>query len=132
MRRLRWLLALGVAGCADADLAAVLSRGTWLDLSYSFDSSTIYWPTARRFHLDRKAHGRTEAGYWYAANDFCAAEHGGTHLDAPLHFAEGRQAAADVPLERLMGPAAVIDVAARAAASADALVSAADRVTACG
>jgi kynurenine formamidase len=114
------LFAVVLAGSMPIDGARLV------DLTHAFDEQTIYWPTARRFHLDRKAHGRTEAGYWYAANDFCAAEHGGTHLDAPLHFAEGRQAAADVPLERLMGPAAVIDVAARAAASADALVSAAD------
>jgi len=97
-----------------------------VDLTHAFDEDTIYWPTARRFHLDRVAHGRTEAGYWYAANDFCAAEHGGTHLDAPLHFAENRWAAADVPLERLMGPAVVVDVALRAAASADVLVSVGD------
>jgi kynurenine formamidase len=53
----------------------------------------------------------TEAGYFYAANDFAAAEHGGTHLDAPIHFAEGRHATDEIPLGRLIAPAVVIDVA---------------------
>jgi bacillithiol system protein YtxJ len=33
---------------------------------------------------------------WYAANEFSAAEDGGTHIDAPLHFAEGRRSAAEM------------------------------------
>jgi len=32
----------------------------------------------------------TEKGYYYTANSFSTAEHRGTHLDAPIHFAEGR------------------------------------------
>ena len=119
------LLALCVAGVALAGPMPI-DETRLVDLTHAFDEHTIYWPTARRFHLDRTAHGRTDAGYWYAANDFCAAEHGGTHLDAPVHFAEGRLGAAEVPLARLMGRAAVVDVTARAAASADALVSVGD------
>jgi kynurenine formamidase len=108
--------------------ALVLEDARLVDLTHAFDERTIYWPTARRFELHRVAHGHTEAGYWYAANDFCAAEHGGTHLDAPLHFAEGRWGTAEVPLERLVGPAVVIDVSSRAAEDADALVAVDDVV----
>jgi kynurenine formamidase len=53
-------------------------------------------------------------------------EHGGTHLDAPLHFAAGQQSVDEVPLERLIAPAVVIDVAAQAAADTDYRLSAAD------
>jgi kynurenine formamidase len=56
------------------------------------------------------AAGPTPAGYYYAANNFFTSEHGGTHLDAPLHFAEGAQAVDQVPLERLVGQAVVVDV----------------------
>src|SRR2546427_12807388 len=82
-----------------------LSGARLLDLTHPFDSRTIYWPTARRFTLEPVAHGMTEGGYWYAANDFCAAEHGGTHLDAPIHFAADRWTADEIPLERLVGAA---------------------------
>src|ERR1043166_8287623 len=60
-----------------------------VDLSYSFGPDTIYWPTAESFSLERVHYGRTPLGYWYAANNICMAEHGGTHMDAPIHFAEG-------------------------------------------
>ena len=50
-----------------------------LDLTYSFNEKTVYWPTARSFELKRVAHGLNDSGKWYAANEFCAAEHGGTH-----------------------------------------------------
>src|SRR5262249_2577931 len=92
-----------------------------VDLTHPFEDATIYWPTARRFHLETVAHGKTPGGWWYEANDFCAAEHGGTHLDAPIHFAERGWTADEIPLDRLRGPAVVIDVSARAAADRDLL-----------
>jgi kynurenine formamidase len=90
-----------------------------VDLTHPFDDTTIYWPTARRFHLEPVAHGKTPGGWWYEANDFCAAEHGGTHLDAPIHFSERGATADAVPVRQLVGPAVVIDVGAAAAANAD-------------
>ena len=87
-----------------------------VDLSHSFDERTLYWPTApSRFELDQVAEGVTEGGWFYAANRFAAPEHGGTHLDAPLHFAAGRAAVDEIPVERLVAPAVVIDVTAEAA-----------------
>lgn len=88
--------------------------GRWVDLTHPFSEETVYWPTARSFQLDTVAWGPTEGGYFYAAFDFAAAEHGGTHLDAPIHFAEGRTTADEIPLERLIGPALVVDVSASA------------------
>jgi kynurenine formamidase len=98
-----------------------------VDLTHSFDDKTIYWPTApSKFELDRLSYGKTEAGFFYAANAFCTPEHGGTHLDAPIHFAEGRRTADQIPVEQLIGPAVVIDVSAKAAADADYRLTAAD------
>lgn len=86
----------------------------WIDLTHDFDEDAIYWPTAERFALDTVSEGMTEGGYYYSAYRFSAAEHGGTHMDAPVHFHEGGMTADEVPLERLMGPAVVVDVSAAA------------------
>jgi kynurenine formamidase len=92
----------------DASLA-FLDESRVIDLSHPFDERTIYWPTARRFSIERVAYGPSEGGYWYAANNYCAAEHGGTHMDSPIHFAEGGWTTEQVPLARCIGPACVID-----------------------
>ncbi len=98
-----------------------------VDLTHAFGPDTIYWPTdTRGFVLEPLFAGRTVDGYYYAANRFSCAEHGGTHLDAPIHFAEGRPAADQIPLERLVGPGVVIDVGDRAAADPDYQASIAD------
>jgi kynurenine formamidase len=117
-------LALAASGCAAAGTprAFPFDAGGYrlVDLTHAFDERTIYWPTSpTTFRLDTLSHGHTEGGWFYAANAFSAPEHGGTHLDAPIHFAEGRHTVDAIPLERLMGPAAVIDVEAEAAADAD-------------
>jgi kynurenine formamidase len=91
-----------------------------VDLTHPFDSETIYWPTATPFRLTTVARGETSGGYWYAANDFVAAEHGGTHLDAPIHFAEHGWSTEEIPLDRLMGPAVVVDISERAGGDPDA------------
>lgn len=101
-------------------------EGEWVDLTYPFDENTIYWPTADKFRLDTVSEGMTEKGYYYSAFEFCAAEHGGTHLDAPVHFAEGKQSMDEIPLDRLIGDAIVIDVSERALTDKDYLVSVTD------
>ncbi len=100
--------------------------GDWIDLTYSFDEQTIYWPTADKFRLDTVAEGVTENGYYYSAFQFCAAEHGGTHLDAPVHFAEGKQSMDQIPIDRLIGPAVVIDISEKALTNKDYLVNVSD------
>jgi kynurenine formamidase len=102
------------------------SRFRWVDLTHDFSSETIYWPTARPFRLDSVFQGTTAGGFWYEANNFAAAEHGGTHLDAPVHFAEGKETTDRVPLQRLIGPAVVIDVSDSTAANPDYQVRRAD------
>lgn len=90
------------------------TAGRWVDLTHAFDSHTIYWPTdTAGFRLEELAYGPTEGGWFYASYAFAAAEHGGTHLDAPIHFAEGRLTADRIPLSGLIGPAVVVDVTDR-------------------
>lgn len=82
-----------------------------VDLTYAYDDDTVFWPTSpTHFELEELAYGVNDRGFFYAANQFCTPEHGGTHLDAPIHFAEGRHTVEAIPLERLIGPAVVIDI----------------------
>jgi kynurenine formamidase len=90
-----------------------------VDLSYSYNAATIYWPTEDGFLLKREAAGITEGGYWYAANRFRSAEHGGTHIDAPEHFAHDQWTVDEIPLETLVGPAVLLDVHVQVEADPD-------------
>ena len=107
-------------------LAQDLSSGRWIDLTHPFNAESVYWPTAEMFEKQTVAEGPTEGGYYYSAYNFSAAEHGGTHLDAPIHFAEGANTADVIPVEQMIGPGFVIDVTAQAAEDVDYRVSAAD------
>ncbi len=80
------------------------TQGEWVDLTHEFSSETIYWPTADGFSLEVDSQGMTEQGYYYEAFSFSAAEHGGTHIDAPVHFSEGNLSVEEIPLETLIGP----------------------------
>lgn len=98
-----------------------------VDLTHAYNADTVYWPSPpAHFALERLHYGDTAGGFFYSANTFCTPEHGGTHLDAPIHFARGHETAERVPLERLVGPVVVIDVSDKAAADRDYRVSAAD------
>lgn len=100
--------------------------GRWIDLTHAFNERSIYWPTAAPFRKTTVAHGHTPGGWFYSAHDFSAAEHGGTHIDAPIHFAEGGRTVDQMPLSQLTGPGFVIDVSRQSAADVDYLVSVAD------
>jgi kynurenine formamidase len=109
-----------LAACAHAGGGAPLQGRRMVDLTHAFNERTLYWPTATSgFTLDRQSYGTTPGGWFYASNAFGAPEHGGTHLDAPIHFFEGRQTADQIPLERLVAPAVVIDVRDRTASDPD-------------
>lgn len=98
-----------LVGCGIASRAAP----HFVDLTYPFDEQTVYWPNNEPFVWRKTAWGPGKDGRWYASAAFSTAEHGGTHIDAPIHFAEGRATVDEIPPERLTGPAAVIDVVAR-------------------
>jgi kynurenine formamidase len=108
-RALMIVVLAGAVACGPRE-AGLLTTGSWIDLTHDFSAETIYWPTAKTFSLEVVAAQRTPAGYYYAANNFSAAEHGGTHLDAPVHFAEGKWTTDQIPLDRLVGQGVVVDV----------------------
>ncbi len=104
--------------------AAVAVR--YVDLTHDLSNESVFWPTGETFQLTTVADGVTEQGYYYASNDFSGNEHGGTHLDAPVHFAEGKWTTDQIPLERLIGSAVVVEVSAASASNADYQVTVAD------
>ena len=104
------------AGAQGLDIAAAKV----IDLTHPIDANTIFWPTeAKTFELTEEHKGMTERGFFYAANRFCTPEHGGMHIDAPYHFAEKGEPTADIPVDRLIGRAVVIDISAKAAVDPD-------------
>ena len=121
-----------LASCATSEQAPApppesrFPEGRIVDLTHSFSSETIYWPTAQPFTFDKVADGVTPGGYYYAANNFSAAEHGGTHLDAPIHFAAGKNTTDQIPLDQLLGPAVVVDVSASTGGNPDYQIQVAD------
>ena len=130
MKGLSFLLSLTllVAPALAQRRSSVFSRGNVVDLSHPFDSQTVYWPTAEGFHLEKDFEGITEQGFYYSAYRYAAAEHGGTHLDAPVHFAKGRHSVDEIPLEQLMGPAIVVDVSRQCAGNRDYRITTADLI----
>lgn len=111
---------------AFSSAAQDISTGRWVDLTHSFNKGSVYWPTAETFTLTEVFHGRTDGGWFYSAKNFAAAEHGGTHIDSPIHFAEGANTTEQIPLEQLIGPGIVIDVSQQSAGDVDYLVTVGD------
>jgi kynurenine formamidase len=121
----RHLLAIGLAfvavACGEGSSGPErpFPDGTLVDLSHTFDEQTVFWPTSDRFRLEKVSDGVTEGGWYYAANNLFTSEHGGTHIDAPVHFAAGRDTVDRIPLDRLVAPIALVDVSAKCRDNAD-------------
>lgn len=126
MKCLRLLLFVVFVAPVMAQRPPVIPMGRVVDLTHAFDASSVYWPTAEPFKLETDFEGMTEKGYYYSAYRYSAAEHGGTHLDSPVHFAKGRHTVDQIPLQQLMGAAVVVDVTSQCAANPDYQVSVAD------
>jgi len=102
------------------DLSQPLSSGTpILPLPPEFGQS---WP----FRLEEisRYDERGPAWYW---NNFACGEHTGTHFDAPVHWITGKDhpdnTTDTIAVQRLIAPACVIDVSAKAANNADFLLT---------
>lgn len=96
-----------------------LEHSRLIDLTHTFGAETIVWPTEHDFRLVVQQEGETPGGYYYASNRLEMAEHGGTHIDAPIHFAKGGQTLDQIPLEYLIGAGVRIDISAQCARDRD-------------
>ena len=91
-----------------------------VDLTHTFDKNTVFWPTSPiHFEHDTIAYGETDGGYFYSAYTLHLPEHGGTHMDAPIHFSSNGVTADKVAIDRLLGDCVVIDTSKQASADSD-------------
>ena len=117
----RFALVCALLACSACSTQGALPVDTmrWVDLSHDYAEDTIYWPTAPGFEIVVDAKGMTGDGYWYESNTIRTSEHGGTHLDAPIHFPRDGHTTDRIPVEQLVGPAVVVDVTEACAADRD-------------
>ena len=125
--RNRIAIAFVLAACTrapDSSGSVDLARIHLIDLTHSFSAQTIYWPTSTKtFEHPQQSYGKTPGGWFYSSYELSTPEHGGTHLDAPIHFGEGKETSDQIPLTRLVARAVVIDVSAKADSNRDYLLT---------
>lgn len=124
------ITAILFAYCLSATASAQtidIEKSEIIDLTHSYNDTTIFWPTSPiKFEHKQLAYGDTPGGYFYSAYSIALPEHGGTHLDAPIHFSREGISAEKIPLKQLITPVFVIDVQAQAKADRDFRLSLAD------
>lgn len=123
LRLLPIVVTVIATSCGPTDPPRAHDAAVLVDLSHAYDDTTVYWPTAEGFQLRQDSRGWNDRGFYYEANTFTTAEHGGTHLDAPVHFAEGKRSVDEIPLTQLMGPGVVVDVTGMCEVDRDHLVT---------
>ncbi len=122
---MKWLFpVLVILTACSTSISKFSKNGKWIDLTYEFSDKTIYWPNNPvGFKLDTQFNGINDRGWYYASNQFFSPEHGGTHLDAPVHFASGKWTNDQIPVDRFMGQAVVIDVSSQTKNDIDYLIT---------
>ncbi|MBJ3776331.1 cyclase family protein [Acuticoccus mangrovi] len=112
--------AVTAASLAPPRAAAQTAGGTIRDLTHTLspDFPTFFgepqFAIEQLFHFDKDGFNL----FKYTVN-----EHTGTHVDAPLHFSADGQSVDEIPVDNLMAPLAVVDIAAKAAEDPDAQVT---------
>ena len=113
-------LLLGACSPSSNHAPVDLSKAKWIDLSHAYDQSTLYWPNNKKgFEHTEEFKGLTPGNYFYSSYSISTPEHGGTHLDAPIHFSKDGWTLDQIPLDSLIGNAVVIDVSAKAVLDSD-------------
>ena len=111
-------------GCGNTGSESTL----WVDLTHTLDSNALCWPidsNSKFIHIE-EFRGKTAKGYYYSSCRFSTPEHCGTHLDAPIHFAEGKWTIDQIPLTSLMGEGYIIDVLGKVNKNKDYQIEVAD------
>jgi kynurenine formamidase len=80
-----------------------------VDLTHTYTDVTEDWPGEAPFRYQRRAAVGLD-GRWLATGSISGSELAGTHVEAPMHYAEGRHGASELPLRQLVGPIRVLDV----------------------
>ena len=98
------LLSVGLIACSPSknNQAIDFNKAKWVDLSHSYDESNLYWPNnVKGFEHTREFKGQTPGNFFYSSSTISTPEHGGTHLDTPIHFAEKGWTVDQIPLDSL-------------------------------
>ena len=110
------------AAVGAASTAPVFAGGhsSVMDLTHSLHPDFPTWGGEPGFAMDQ-VFNFAESGF--NLFNLTIAEHTGTHIDAPLHFSEDGNAVDEMPVESLIAPLCVVDIAARAEGDADTTVT---------
>ena len=104
------------AAPANAQTAAFPRFSRAVDLTHTFTSEFPTFFGTPGIALKKLKDFKTDG---FNLNEWTVLEHAGTHIDAPIHFAASGAGPAELTLEQLVVPLAVIDISARAASDAD-------------
>jgi len=96
-----------------------------VDLTHALNPQNPYWPGPGYAPFKYEIFATLEKD-GVLSGRFTMAEHTGTHLDAPNHFAAGQIPVDKLPPQQLFVPAVVIDVRDKANENADYLLNPAD------
>ncbi len=111
----------------NADTLENIMQGkqTVIDLTYPLNSKNAYWPGPSYFPFTYEPVATIEKNKVFSGR-YSTPEHLGTHIDAPNHFVAGQTSVDQIPLEKLIGHAVVIDVSSKVAENEDYQLSADD------
>src|SRR5262250_2317978 len=80
----------------------------WIDLTVAIRHEMVHYPGDPAVELRQTKH--LERGDPATVSRLSLGVHTGTHVDAPVHFMVGAAGIDRVPLDRLIGPARVLDL----------------------
>lgn len=118
--------AAGFAATAVPASAAPRSFTRTIDLTHTMSAEFPTYFGVAGIELQREKEIRKDG---YNLNWWRVIEHGGTHIDAPLHFSENGASADAIAPDALVVPLAVVDVSAKAQQNPDYLMSRNDLAT---
>ncbi|MEL6677733.1 MAG: cyclase family protein [Pseudomonadota bacterium] len=118
--------AVGAAGLATTTPAMAAGHGSVVDMTHMMDETFPTYFGAPGIAYD-KTFDFAESGF--NLYNLTVNEHTGTHIDAPLHFSADGQSVDEIPVENLVCPLAVIDIAGKAEADPDVQVTPEDLST---
>ncbi len=96
-----------------------------IDLTYPLNSKNAYWPGSSYSSFKYEPIATIEKNKVFSGK-YSTPEHLGTHIDAPNHFEASQPSVDQIPLEKLIGYAVVIDVSSKVAENDDYQLSADD------
>lgn len=111
------------AGLITARPALAQNSGKVVDLTHTYDSDFPTFDGKPGIILEQDKIFDRDGYQLYKLTIF---EHTGTHIDTPLHFSSNGTSVDELPVENLVAPLCVIDITAKAADTANAMIEAED------